>query len=85
MEHKKYTLSYCSGATGFGWDEEYDTLNEFEYFVDDTRKEFTAQVKVFDRSIKKFIYWKDCLSYDPYIDMLHDSDRDMRTTTRKRK
>lgn len=35
----KYSVSYCSGATGFGWEQDYDRLDEFEDFIDEMRME----------------------------------------------
>ncbi|MBQ8528984.1 MAG: hypothetical protein IJ459_04530 [Clostridia bacterium] len=82
---KKYTVNYCSGSTGFGWSKQYDRLDEFEDFVDEMRREYTARVVVWDETLQGFVFWKDCLSYDPSIDLLHAPLRDMRTTTRKSK
>ncbi len=82
---KKYSVSYTSGATGFGWDKEYDRLEDFEDFINDKRKDYTAKVTVFDNTLKDFIFWKNALTYNIDTDRLHDFSRDMRTTTRKRK
>ena len=81
---KKYTVTYVSGATGYGWKSEYDTLADFENFVDEKRKDYTARVLVWDNILQKFIFWKDCLSYTARIDMLHSFLRDMRTNTREK-
>ena len=83
MMHKKYSLEYCSGATGYGWEKEYDRLDEFEDFINEIRNEYTAKVTVFDYSLKKFIFYKRALSFKPEKDMLFNLFRDMRTTTRK--
>lgn len=85
MAHKKYSVSYCSGATCFGWTEEHDRLDEFEDFIDEMRNEYTASVRVFDYSLGEFIFYKRALSFEPEEDLLHDLFRDMRTTTRKMK
>lgn len=85
MAHKKYSVDYCSGATGYGWSEKYDRLDEFEDFIDEMRNEYTAAVRVFDYDLGDFIFWKRTLSYKPEIDMLHDLFRDMRTTNRRMK
>lgn len=82
---KKYTLTYVSGATCFGWEKEYDRIEEFESFVDEMRAEYTASVTVWDNEIQKFIYWKNCLTYKAKVDMLHSYKRDLRTTSRERK
>ena len=85
MGRKKYTVMYCSGSTGYGWEKEYDRLDEFEEFVDHIRDEYTAKLWVWDDTLQKFIFWKDFLEYKPSIDLLHSLGRDMRTTTRKAK
>ena len=82
MEHKKYSVSYTSGATGYGWDQEFDRLDEFEDFINEMRNVYTAAVRVWDNELKTFIFWKRALS-EPTTDMLSDMFRDMRTTTRK--
>lgn len=82
---KKYVVDYVSGSTGYGWQHEYDRLDEFEDFVERMIHNYTASVRVWDNDIQKFIFWKDCLNYKPSIDMLHDYFRDMRTNTRKRR
>ena len=82
---KKYTVYYCSGATGFGWTAHHDRLDEFESFVDEMRHEYTAHVSVWDSTLKEFIFYKWALSYNPETDMLKEIDRDMRTTTRRMK
>lgn len=82
---KKYTLSYCNGPTGFGWEKEFDTLDEFEGFVDSKRNDRSAYLSVWDESMQKIIFLKNVLTYKPRIDMLHAYARDMRTTTRKAK
>jgi hypothetical protein len=85
MARKKYTVMYCSGSTGYGWEKEYDRLDEFEDFVDHIRGEYTAYLAVWDDTLQEFIFRKDCLEYKPSIDLLHGIGRDMRTTTRKAK
>lgn len=79
---KKYSVDYASGATGYGWSQEFDRLDEFEDFIDEMRKEVTARVTVWDSQLHDFIFWKDCLCYKPSIDMLHSIGRDMRTKDR---
>lgn len=82
-KEKKYTVWYTSGATGFGWKEEYNRLNEFEAFIDQMRREYTASVQVWDSKLEDFIFWKDCLTFKPDIDLLATMNRDLRTKTRK--
>ena len=81
-DQKKYSVSYTSGATGFGWKMEFDTLAEFEDIVDGYRKDYSAMFTVYDYTLHDFVFYKKCLSYKPDIDKLHDWRRDMRTKTR---
>jgi hypothetical protein len=85
QKDKKYTVSYCSGSTGYGWQKQYDRLEDFEDFVDHIRDEYTASLWVWDDELQDFIFRKDCLEFKPQIDKLHDFRRDMRTTTRMSK
>ena len=80
---KKYIVNYCSGSTGYGWKKEYDRLDQFEDFVNEIRHNYTAYITVWDDELKEHIFWKDCLTYEPRIDMLRAICRDMRTKTRK--
>ena len=82
-QHKKYSVDYCSGATGYGWTQEYDRLDEFEDFIDHLRHEVTAAVWVYDYQLGDFIFIKRTLTFEPEKDMLHDTFRDMRTKTRR--
>ena len=81
----KYTVSYCAGATGFGWRKEYNRLDEFEDFIDEVRHDYSAYASVWDESVQDFIFWKDCLELNPSIDKLSDIFRDRRTTTKRMK
>lgn len=49
------------------------------------RGDYTARIIVWDETLQKIIFWKDCLSVNPRIDLLSELLRDMRTTTRKAK
>lgn len=80
----KYIVSYSSGSTGYGWEREYDRLDEFEDFINECRHSYTAQIRVWDVTLQKCIFWKR-LSWKPEVDMLHNILRDMRTTDRKTK
>ena len=85
MKHKKYSVDYCSGATGYGWSAEHDRLDEFEDFINEMRTEYTAAVRVYDYALGDFIFWKDTLTLKPRVDKLHDVFRDMRTKNRRMK
>lgn len=80
---KKYQISYCSGATGYGWTHESDRLEEIEPFVDEKRTDYSARVTVWDNSINDFIFYKRALTYTPETDDLSRFDRDYRTKTRR--
>lgn len=84
-KHKKYVVDYTSGATGFGWKEEYDNLSEFESFINEMRSVYTVRLIVWDDKLQDFIFWKDSLTYKPSTDMLGSPNRDMRTKTKQRK
>lgn len=81
---KKYVLNYTSGATGFGWEEEHDTINQPQYYIDSKRNDRNAAVTLWDNELHDFVFWKDCLTAIPSIDLLHNYQRDLRTITKKR-
>jgi len=81
---KKYEILYISGATGFGWEHACDSINEVESMIEEIKNIHTAMVTVYDNILNDFIFYKHALS-KPDIDFLHDYNRDLRTTTRKRK
>ncbi len=81
----RYTLSYCSGATGYGWAHETDRLDEIEPYINEKRRDYTASVTLWDSTVGDFIFWKDVLTYEPSIDDLSRSDRDYRCKDKTRK
>ena len=80
---KKYSVSYASGATGFGWETEFDTIKEVEECIDDIWRVYSAMVTVYDYELHDFILYKRCLQHKPDKDMLHTWKRDLRTKTRE--
>lgn len=78
----KYSIGYCSGATGFGWEDACDTIEEVEQVIFDIRTTHTAMVTVFDNNLGDFIFYKRALS-EPETDMIHSYKRDLRTATRQ--
>jgi hypothetical protein len=80
MTEKKYSVSYTNGASGYGWNKEYDRLNEFEDFI--TTVSRTSYVCVYDNEIDEIIYEKDVLDDKPSIDFLHAPLRDFRFKSR---
>ncbi len=79
---KKYTVDYKNCATDYGWSSEHDGLDEFEGLTNELRNDYMTMIHVWDSELEKFIFWKDCLTHYPRIDMLHTIERDMRTKTR---
>lgn len=82
---KKYEVQYQSGATGYGWAEDFDSLAEVERFVNEMRHNCSAFVRVWDYGLGEFIFWKRAYSWEPVIDLLRNSRRDFRTKTRQSK
>lgn len=80
----KYSISYTSGATGYGWDHECETITEVERIISDLRKEITAAISVFDKQLNDFIFWKRALC-PPDKDMIWNGKRDLRTVNREKK
>lgn len=77
----KYTVDYSS-TTGFGWVKEFDRVDDVDKIVDDHRHDKYTRLTVWDNEHGDFIYWKDAFERDAYIDLLGDTFRDLRTTTR---
>ena len=82
---KKYIVDYVSAPTGFGWTREFDRIDEFEDIVNDARKDRTRAVSVWDNELQEQIFVKRGMTYNCEVDMLSGVERDLRTTTRKRK
>lgn len=45
--------------------------------------EYSHCYMVWDRKIEDYIFWKECSTYNAYIDLLHNRERDLRTKTDK--
>lgn len=84
-QQKKYTVNYACCSTGYGWNIDYDRLDEFESFVDNARHERSYEVWVYDHELDDFIFIKRGGTYEIEKDMLVGCTRDFRTTTRQRK
>jgi hypothetical protein len=83
MEKKKYKVSYESGATGYGWDESFDTIRQVELCITDLKSTYTANVTVFDYELGDFIFYKKALTFNFDIDFIFKNrKRDLRTKTR---
>lgn len=83
MKNKKYSISYLSGSSCFGWEEEVDTIQEVENIIEDFRKIYTAKVTVFDNESNIFIFYKNCITSKPEIDLIYNKDRDLRKKNKK--
>ncbi len=70
-KEKNYTVSYSSGATGYGWEEKVNTLEEVKLTLGGIHKNYTAHVTVYSRKHNGFVYWKDCLQYNPRTNLIH--------------
>ena len=81
MEGPKNTVTYVSGATGFGWTEYANTIKEVEWLLQGIATKHTAQVSVWDNELEDFIFYKRALA-EPETDLIHNSRRDLRTKTR---
>lgn len=66
----RYHISYTSGATGYGWEQETDSLKEARGIAhsDSFGENYTAMVTIWDEELKDFIFWKSVLCYKPDID-----------------
>ena len=80
-----YTVSYTSGPTGFGWDQEVNTIEEVKYLIECLRKEYTAMVTVYSEKHEDFIFYKECLHYKPEIDYIYTAYNDNKETDLRHK
>ena len=65
-DKKRYSITYVSGATGYGWEHETNSMREVKQIIK-SMFNYTSALDVYDREADKFIYWKRVLSYDPEI------------------
>lgn len=80
---KKYSVNYTSGATGYGWQEDLDTITEVEYCIQEYKDIYTAQVSVFDRELGDYVFCKNALAHEYNTDFIFTNrNRDLRTSTR---
>ena len=67
----RYSFTYCSAPTGFGWREETDTLGWVKRFITDHNKETcSAGFLVWDNKKNECLYDKDAFCYKPHTDKL---------------
>lgn len=69
MQKKRYSVDYTSGATGYGWTIETNSLRE----VKDVARhytEYTMYFSVWDNVLHDFVYLKRVLEYKPEINKL---------------
>lgn len=67
--NKRYTIDYCSGATGYGWRYETDSRKEAEDTALSMSKSYSAAVTVWDSKAHDFIYDKSVLEYKPRVNL----------------
>lgn len=82
---KKYIISYVSGATGYGWEEKVNTIEEVENIVNEFKNIYTAKLSVFDNQLDDFIYYKFSLESKPQVDFIYNYKRDLRVKDRVKK
>lgn len=66
----RYTVSYTSGPTGYGWEQDVNSFAEVKRMVKSCSV-YTSMVTVWDSKKSDFIYWKRCLRYMPDTDLLN--------------
>ncbi len=71
MKSKNFVIEYCSGSTGYGWEEKVNTLPEVKDTISGVIKNYTAHVTVYSHKHNGFIYWKDCLQHNPSINLIN--------------
>lgn len=73
-KEKRYSVSYTSGATGYGWEIQTDDIEEVRDIVnsDSFGRNYTSYVTVWDNVLHDFIFWKRCLDYKPEINRMPD-------------
>ena len=65
--------------------EECENIKDVEYLLSAVNEKYYTKITVYDRELKDFIYYKDILAEIPEVDTLVSRERDLRTTTRRRK
>ena len=75
----KYVVSYTSGATGFGWVRECETIEEVKYMIDEVRYIDSAIITVWDKNWGDYVYHKNYLCNKPETDYIYNHRADLRT------
>ena len=65
---KRYTIDYCSGATGYGWTHETDSREEAEHTARLMSRSYSSAVTVWDEKTGDFIFDKNVLDCRPRVD-----------------
>ena len=68
MNMKKYTVGYFNNETE--WNRDFDTLDEFDFFIHDVKEKKTAGILVFDNAAGQIIFWKRSMESMPIIDLI---------------
>lgn len=85
MKNKmKYEIDFCCAPTGSCWSYQARTTDQVEHILRDNFH-ISNSVSVWDNEFNDFIYMRGCFSYAPHIDLIHNRNRDLRTTTRTAK
>ena len=75
---KRFSISYSSGTTGYGWHKETNDLRDMFQCVDGFRYknskgyEHSAHLTVWDNEKEDFIFWKDVLEFYPKTNKLNE-------------
>lgn len=68
LGQKKYTLGYMPNTFEIGWNKDFDSIEEFDFFVEDLRE--NAGLLIFDNEAGKIIFWKRCSDQDPVVNLI---------------
>ena len=68
-QHKRYSVEYISGATGYGWEQETDNLKEAKEMVKAVYN-YTAEMWVWDNVMRDHVYLKRVLTHNPEINTI---------------
>lgn len=69
LGQKKYTVSYLPTMNEKGWDKDFDSMDEFDFFVHDVKQK-PSGILVLDNAAGQIIFWKRCLDRRPVIDLI---------------
>ena len=70
LGQKKYTVSFAPNMNELGWNRDFDTMDEFDYFIHDVKEKAPSAILVFDNTAGQIIFWKRSLDRRPVIDLI---------------